>query len=85
MNGDNPAWKPLRIYNDNERTYIQMPTNMLKGEAPVLLIVRDGEKTLVNYRLVQDRFIVDTLFDEAILITGVGNNQSKVVIKRKKS
>lgn len=82
ISGDNPGWKPIRIYNDGVRTYIQMPANMSQGEVPTILIVRDGEDTLVNYRLENDRFIVDTIFDKAILITGVGRHQSKVVIKK---
>ena len=71
------------MYNDGTRTYIQMPASMAQGEAPTLLIVRDGEDTLVNYRLDGDRFVVDTIFDKAVLLTGVGRHQSKVVITRK--
>ena len=83
ISGDSPSWKPLRVYNDGTRTYIQMPASMAQGEAPTLLIVRDGEDTLVNYRLDGDRFVVDTIFDKAVLLTGVGRHQSKVVITRK--
>ena len=82
ISGDNPSWKPIRVYNDGIRTFIQMPTNMAQTEAPTILIVRDGENTLINYRLEQDRFMVDTIFDKAILITGAGRHQSKVVIKK---
>lgn len=85
IKGDNPPWKPLRVYNDGIRTYIQMPRTMAQGEAPTLLIVRDGENTLVNYRLEGDRFVVDTIFDQAVLLTGVGKHQSKVVITKQKA
>lgn len=85
IGGDSPVWKPLRVYNDGIRTIIQMPEIMGKTEAPSLLVIRNGETTLVNYRLQDNRFIVDSLFDEAILITGVGRHQTKVVIKRSKA
>lgn len=85
ISGDSPAWKPIRVYNDGTRTIIQMPEIMSKTEAPSLLVIRDGETTLVNYRLQNNRFIVDSLFDEAILITGVGRRQTKVVVKRSRS
>ena len=85
MSGESPAWKPLRVYNDGIRTIIQMPPTIAQSEAPTLLVVRGGEQVLVNYRLHDDRYIVDSLFDEAILITGVGRAQTKVVIKRSKS
>ncbi|MCG7556248.1 MULTISPECIES: P-type conjugative transfer protein TrbG [Pseudoalteromonas] len=82
-------WKPVRVYNDGKKTIIQMPETMSQTEAPTLLVVRennklfsDDENTLVNYRLQNDRYIVDTVFDKAILIVGVGRNQTKVTITR---
>ena len=85
ISGHNPSWKPLRVYNDGTRTIIQMPPTLSQGEASALLVVRNGENTLVNYRLHEDRYIVDSLFDEAIMITGVGRHQTKVVIRRSRS
>jgi len=85
-------WKPVRVYNDGIRTTIQMPKIMQQTEAPTLLVIREGksffssdEEVLVNYRVQGDRFIVDTLFDKAILIAGVGRNQTKVTIERDKN
>lgn len=81
LSGDSPPWKPIRIYNDCVKTYIQMPRTMKQNEAPVLLALDNaGEEKIVNYRLQGDRFIVDKIFDKAILILGVGRNQQKVEI-----
>lgn len=71
--------KPLRVYNDGVKTIIQMPP---MSEAPTLLILSEGEEILANYRLQGDRYIVDTLFDKALLIAGVGSKQRKTVITR---
>lgn len=83
------AWKPLRVYNDGKKTIIQMPTTFAQNEAPILMVVRkDGgvfskaETVLVNYRLQADRYIVDNVFDKAVLIAGVGNSQDRVTISR---
>jgi len=83
------AWKPLRVYNDGQKTIIQMPSIMAQTEAPTLLLLnregglfRDDETVMVNYRLQGDRYIVDAVFDKAILIAGVGSNQSRVTISR---
>jgi type IV secretion system protein VirB9 len=85
------AWKPVRVYNDGARTTIQMPASIKETEAPTLLVVRkDGgwfgndETTTVNYRVHGDRYIVDTLFQKAILIAGVGRSQERVTIIREK-
>jgi type IV secretion system protein VirB9 len=79
-------WRPVRVYNDGVKTYIQMPSAMAQTEAPALLVLgSDGGKQIVNYRLKKDRFIVDQIFSKAILIAGVGSSQDKVVITYKDS
>jgi type IV secretion system protein VirB9 len=90
LSGSAP-WKPLRVYNDGVKTIIQMPATMAQTEAPTLLVVRkeggwfsEDETVIVNYRLQNDRYIVDAVFDKAILIAGVGSSQSRVTITRGK-
>ncbi len=80
LSGDDPKWKPVRVFNDGRKTYIETPSVMQMYEAPVLLTINDGNKSLVNYRLHGNTFIVDQLFDKAILISGVGDEQTKVTI-----
>ncbi|WP_455784110.1 P-type conjugative transfer protein TrbG, partial [Bilophila wadsworthia] len=75
-------WKPVRVYNDGVKTIIQMPPKMKQTEAPSLLVLNGDEEVMVNYRLQGDRFIVDQLFDKAILIAGVGSKQTKITITR---
>ncbi len=75
-------WKPRRVFNDGVKTYIKMPEIMKMYEAPVLLTINDGEEALVNYRLNDDLFTVDQIFDSAVLISGVGSNQNKITITR---
>lgn len=81
-------WKPVRVYNDSKKTIIEMPSTMRQTEAPVLLVLRDkglfskAEKVMVNYRLQMGRYIVDSVFDKAILIAGSGSSQEKITITR---
>lgn len=78
------SWKPLRVYNDGNQTIIVMPKNLSQMEAPALLVIRGKDQLNVNYRIINDRYIVDSIFDKAILITGSGSGQTKVTINRKK-
>ncbi|PTQ91935.1 P-type conjugative transfer protein TrbG, partial [Nitrosomonas nitrosa] len=85
----NAVWKPVRVYNDGQKTIIQMPRIMAQTEAPTLLLLnkkgglfRKDDTVMVNYRLQGDRYIVDALFDKAILVAGAGNNQSRVTVTR---
>jgi type IV secretion system protein VirB9 len=64
---------------------------MAQTEAPTLLLVRkegghftEDETAIVNYRLQGDRYIVDAVFDKAILIAGVGSSQDRVTIVKGK-
>lgn len=45
-------------------------------------VFSSAETVLVNYRLQADRYIVDAVFDKAVLIVGVGSNQDRVTISR---
>ena len=83
------SWKPLRVYNDGKKTILEMPAKMAQSEAPTLLVIRknggifsDDEQVMVNYRIHGERYIVDALFDKAIIIAGVGDNQDRVTITR---
>jgi type IV secretion system protein VirB9 len=88
IEGDAP-WKPVRVFNDGKKTIIQMPSAMAQTEAPTLLVVRkegglfsNDETVMVNYRVQGDRYIVDSIFERAILIAGVEDDQDKVNIVR---
>ena len=83
ISGD-AAWKPLRVYNDGIKTIIEMPRAMSQTEAPTFLALQDGQELMVNYRLQSNRFIIDSLFEQGMLIAGVGSKQTKITIKRGK-
>ncbi|WP_010655135.1 P-type conjugative transfer protein TrbG [Fluoribacter dumoffii] len=84
----NSRFKPVRVYNNGIKTIIEMPGSMSESEAPALLVLRNGglfkkpESVMVNYRLQGCRYIVDSVFDKAILIIGSGSSQEKITITR---
>ena len=82
-------WKPVRVYNDGVKTIIEMPRTMSQGQAPALLVLRKKsglfqktESIMVNYRVQDCRYIVDNVFDKAILIVGSGRAQEEITITR---
>jgi P-type conjugative transfer protein TrbG len=81
ISGPNVPFKPLRAFDDGAHVYIQMARGMSTSTAPALLIGAAGGTQMVNYRLVGgDYFVVDHLFDEALLVSGVGPEQDRVTI-----
>ncbi|MEH6487896.1 P-type conjugative transfer protein TrbG [Hyphomonas oceanitis] len=69
--GDNPHWRPERVFDDGRKVYIQFPARLDQGDAPALFVIgRDGRAQLVNYRMIGDYYIVDRLFAKAELRLG---------------
>ena len=81
--GGNERIRPVRVFDDGAKTYIQMPDEMQNREAPVLLILAaDGKGEMSNYRVRDRTYIVDRLFDRAQLLLGSGKKAQKVEIAR---
>ncbi len=83
ITGGNEHVRPLRVFDDGAKTYIQMPPAIEHMEAPVLLVIgADGKGTMTNYRVQRQTYIVDRLFDRAVLVLGNGKKAQKVEISR---
>lgn len=84
INGkDSIPWKPVRVFNDGVKTFIDLSHKIDARELPSILVTdSDWRGSMVNYRYVDGRFIVDGLFDTAILVIGTGWSKRKVTIGR---
>jgi type IV secretion system protein VirB9 len=81
LDGD-AAYRPQQVFDDGAHTYLIYPNDGRFRELPTLLIVANGKSELVNFRVEGARYIVDRLFDKAILVVGVGKKQTRVTITR---
>ena len=82
VTGDQPAWRPLRAFDDGRQTFIEFPASLGVGEAPPLFLVdARGNAQLVNYRVQGRYYVVDRLFDTAELRLGL-KHQDVVRISR---
>jgi len=75
-------WRPVRVYSDGMKTYIQFPRSIVGQDAPVLFVISGGENRIVNYRMKGDMMVVDYQIDRGILVSGVGWKREKVTIRR---
>lgn len=83
------SWKPVRVYDDGKKTIIEMPESLQSRTAPALMLLVDkgglfsDEVTeIINYRLQDNRYVVDGIFDSAILTLDLDKRQQRVVITR---
>ncbi|MBB3810090.1 P-type conjugative transfer protein TrbG [Pseudochelatococcus contaminans] len=83
LQGDNPPWLPVSVFDDGRRVYVVFPQGIVQGEMPPLFVIgSDGEPEIVNSRIHQNVLIVDRLFGAAELRLGSGNRQQTVRIVR---
>ncbi len=83
ITGDQPAWRPLRAFDDGRQTFIEFSPSLAVGEAPPLFVLSaTGEAELVNYRMSGRFYVVDRIFGAAELRLGQ-KRQAIVRITRK--
>ncbi|KPA11602.1 conjugal transfer protein TrbG [Candidatus Magnetomorum sp. HK-1] len=64
-------WKPIRVFDDGKKTYIQFSDSINVGELPPLFVISHEDKPqIVNYRFKSNFYIVDRLFYKALLQIG---------------
>ena len=92
LSGDSPTWKPVRVYTDGLKTFIEFTPSAMRAEAPTLVALADDGGWLskpstqfVNYRQMGNRFVVDSVLSKAALVSGVGSGETRVTITRERS
>jgi type IV secretion system protein VirB9 len=83
IEGDSPAWRPLRAFDDGQKVFIEFPSGIRQGEMPPLFVIGPaGGSELVNYRVKGNYYIVDRLFAAAELRLGDKDSERRVRIVR---
>jgi type IV secretion system protein VirB9 len=83
IEGGDQYLRPLRVYDDGSKTFIQMRRELQHRETPVLLVLgHDGKGEMTNYRVREQTYVIDRLFDRALLVLGTGKKAQKVEISR---
>ena len=84
--GDRVPWKPIRVYDDGMKTYIDFNKVRVQARELPVFLVNDTDNVggMINYRYVsgQSRMIIDGLFDKGTLMLGKGRKAVKVFIYR---
>jgi len=82
IKGGDVSTRPVHVMDDGAKTYIQMPIETIHRELPVLVVKGPSGSEMVNYRVKENMYIVDRLFDRAALLLGSGKHQAKVELIR---
>ena len=79
-------WYPIRAFDNGKKTFIQFPPDMKNRQSPALYVLSNEthrKPQIVNYRIKDGFYVVDRLFQAAILMEGT-KKQRKVTILNKK-
>lgn len=76
------SWKPKRVYDNGQQTFIRLPASVKSNEMPILLVRKGKKNILVNYRVKEQAMIVDGIFDKIVLVIGIGASKKQVTIER---
>jgi len=78
------SWRPTRVFDDGIHTYVDLPNSALSDDVPVLVVSpAGGGNEIVNYRLKNNRYVIDGLTSRILLLRDVGRKQQRIVITRK--
>ncbi len=84
IKGPKVAWRPSRVFDDGQRTYVEFSPAVRLADLPPLFVTGPDGKTaeLLNYRIVGRRLVVDRILDRAELRLGQGPWARRVRIVR---
>jgi P-type conjugative transfer protein TrbG len=84
IKGPRVAWRPSRVFDDGQRTYVEFPPAVRLADLPPLFVTGADGKTaeLLNYRIAGRRLVVDRILDRAELRLGQGHWARRVRIVR---
>jgi type IV secretion system protein TrbG len=76
--GGDDSIRPLQVFDDGKKAFIKMNPKMNFREAPALVVIGPDERPeMLNYRVKDDMYVVDRIFDRAELVLGAGKKAKK--------
>lgn len=79
-----PEWTPVKIFDDGTRTFIQFANKLMIAEAPALFVVNEnGNSEIVNYRVIEDYYVIDKILYKAELRLGNKNRDAVKIVRLK--
>jgi type IV secretion system protein VirB9 len=65
------SWYPTSVFEDGNKVFIRMSDHVDRSQLPVFMTIdHSGRTEVVNYRYFKPYYVVDTIFDQGVLILG---------------
>ncbi len=76
-------WIPEEVFDDGIRTYVVLPEAARHGELPILYILENGERHVLNYALRGDTIVADRVLERAVLVVGKAGGDETIEIRNR--
>ena len=77
------SWYPSSVFEDGNKVFIRMSDQVDHAELPVFMVIdRGGQAEVVNYRYYKPYYVIDTIFDQGVLILGTERYRQVIRISR---
>ncbi len=65
------SWYPTSVFEDGNKVFIRMSDHVDRSQLPIFMTIdHSGRTEVVNYRYFKPYYVVDTIFDQGVLILG---------------
>jgi type IV secretion system protein VirB9 len=77
------SWYPMSVFEDGNKVFIRMSDRVDRSQLPVFMTIdRSGQTEAVNYRYFKPYYVVDTIFDQGVLILGTDKYRQSIKLTR---
>jgi type IV secretion system protein TrbG len=65
------SWYPTSVFEDGNKVFIRMSAHVDHSQLPIFMTIDEsGKMQVANYRYFKPYYVVDTIFDQGVLILG---------------
>ncbi len=84
IRGDrNLSWYPTSVFEDGNKVFIRMSDHVDRSQLPIFMTIdHSGQTEAVNYRYFKPYYVVDTIFDQGVLILGTDKYRQIIRLTR---
>ena len=77
------SWYPSSVFEDGNKVFIRMSERVERSQLPIFMTIdQKGQTEIVNYRYYKPYYVVDTIFDQGVLILGSDKYREMIRIIR---
>ena len=82
ISGKEYPWRPVRVFDDGIKTFIELKEDTMLDKVPVILAGDGSSDSIVNYDIIDHRFVVDGVSKRLVLVKGIGEKQERITVIR---